>query len=250
MFINVFVLLSLCTFSYAINLDQLVRLTQANGNSNELNGLSELLRESRGDIELRQAAAPTNSSTNTTTTPSSSLTPLISSVMGALGSAISPFLGPFKPIADAAGPLLNSAFTGMLTNALSGLVGVLKSNDLPNSGYETYMVNVPNQGSYIILAKTQHKANDATFTPTPEHNSDLNRLSAISELLSNAIRNEQSNEIGSKTPLAAAAAVGAGIKKKKPLLIPLSLLAALAGSSTFSKSQHAFNDYEIVLNEN
>lgn len=243
-FSNILVLLSLCVLINAINLDQFIRLTQSNVNLNELSELSEMFGETRGDIELRQAETPAAAATPAA---SSNLSPLISGIISAFGTAFSPFLGPFKPIADAAGPLLNSAFTNILTNALSGLVGVLKSNDLPNSGYDTYLVNVPNEGSYIILAKSQQKEKDVA--PAPVENSQVNSSPTISELVSNAIRETQANQIGTKTPLTAAV-IGASIKKKKPLLIPLSLLTALAGVSGLPKNQKAYSDYEIILDEN
>lgn len=258
--------LSLFTQIHTLSLDQLIKLTQNDANLNEISGLSDIFRDSRGDVEVRQAATPaaTPAATTPAATPaatpastptatpaaSSSLSPLISGVITAFGNAFSPLLGPFKPLADVAGPLLNSAFTGIFTNALHGLVGVLKSNDLPNSGYDTYLVNIPDQGSYIILAKSQDKEKDVA-PPAPVENVQVNRSPSLTELINNAIRESQSHsqETDAKTPLTAAA-IGASFVKKKPLLIPLSLLTALVGASSLTKNQKAYSDYEIILDEN
>ncbi len=248
--INVVVVLSFCTIIHAISLDQFIRLTQGNANLDEISELTERLRENRGDIEVRQADTPAVAAPAPATTPaasSSNLSPLISGVISAFGSMFSQNLGPLKPIADAVGPLLNSAFTGIITNALGVLVGVLKSNDLPNSGYDTYMVNIPNQGSYIILAKSQEKEKEAAPAPAPV---ETNTQIKLSELIANAVHESQLSQIGTKTPLTAAAIGAASLIKKKPLLIPLSVLTALDGLKTLPKNQKAYSDYEIILDEN
>lgn len=240
--INIVVVLSFLTIiTDAISMDHLMRLTQDQKNEKEMGKLTEIVR---GDIETRQAApaAPAAPAAST------GLSSLISGIFSAFGTTLTPFLGPFAPVVAAVGPLLNSAFTGIFTNALSGLVGVLRSEDLPNSGYDTYLVNVPNQGSYIILAKTPETKEVPSPTPAPvvppvapvQTPPEANRAPTLSDLISNAIRDKELNQVGPKTPLADGA-------KKKPLLIPLSLLAALVGKQ---KSLKSYSDYELIVDEN
>lgn len=84
---------------------------------------------------------------------SGALSTILSNIVNGLTTAISPALGPFAPLATIGGPLITNALNGLLTNAFAGLGGILQRDELPGSGYEAFMVNVPNQGSYILLAK-------------------------------------------------------------------------------------------------
>ena len=125
--------------------------------SSEANELEQLLAAvqpisapetsiSEANLDGRQSPAPAPPTT-------SPLSPLVSSVLSALGTAFTPLLGPLAPLAGAFGPVINNALTGVLTNGLQGLIGILKRDDLPNSGYDTFLVNIPNQGSYILMTK-------------------------------------------------------------------------------------------------
>lgn len=104
-------------------------------------------------------------STSRQSTGVSALSSVISSLLGQFGTAISPSLGPLAPLAGAVGPSINNGLTGILSNAVGGLFGLVSRGDLPISGYETYLVNIPNQGSYILLAKSP--ALQEPTTPSP-----------------------------------------------------------------------------------
>lgn len=107
--------------------------------------------------ELRQSAASTSSATipstqnATTSSPTSSVPSIISQLLTTIGSVLTPALGPLSPLATIFGSTINTALTGLLTNGLTSLGGILRRNDLPNSNFETVMVGIPNQGSYILL---------------------------------------------------------------------------------------------------
>lgn len=111
--------------------------------------------------ELRQSVASTTVAPPTTTAPptvtttaphaTSSVSSVISGLLTAFGTALAPVLGPFAPFATIVGPLINSALTGLLTNGFTSLGGILKRDDLPNTNFETIMLNIPGQGSYILM---------------------------------------------------------------------------------------------------
>lgn len=91
--------------------------------------------------------------------PISQLSSIISEILSAIGSIFTHALGPFAPIATAIGPSIYSALTGILSNGLSGFGSVLKREDQPESAFETFLVNIPDQGNYILMTqKSQLKA--------------------------------------------------------------------------------------------
>lgn len=81
--------------------------------------------------------------------------PIISGMLGQLGTAIQPLLGPLAPLSNVLGPMITSTVTDLVTGLLNRVAESANRNEFAqNSGYDTYMVNIPNQGSYILLSKS------------------------------------------------------------------------------------------------
>lgn len=199
--------------------------------TNVLNDLEEYLSGFSGDIG-RQA-------TNTTA-PTSQLATIISGLLGGLGGAIAPALGPLGPLATIFGPLISNALTGLVTNGLSGIGGILRREDLPNSGYETFLVNIPNQGSYVLMAKKPEPVAPAPMFQSFSQAGSLNsfaappQLSGLDQLFgANAFSAPQAH------------------KSTKPnlMLIPLNQMSSLNGLSGRSKStSNSLLNYGIEIN--
>lgn len=84
--------------------------------------------------------------------PTNALSNIISGLLSGFTMAITPSLGPFGPLVAVSAPLINSAITRLVTNALIELGGILHhGEDLPG-GHKTFKLNVPNLGSYILMA--------------------------------------------------------------------------------------------------
>lgn len=146
--------------------------------------------------ELRQSVASTTASTPTTTapaaSPASSLTSIISGLLTALGSAITPALGPLAPFATAVGPLINNALSGLLTSGFNSLGGILKRDDLPNSNFETIILNIPNQGSYILMIpKPEIVVAEPEAQKEPTINYNINNLFQLAQQMQQQQKKQQ-----------------------------------------------------------
>lgn len=164
-----------------------------------------------------------NSRQSTNGTASSGLSTLISGLLSGLTTAITPALGPFAPLATIGAPLVNSAITGLLTSALSGLGGLLRREDLPDSGYETYMLTIPNQGSYILMAKKPEPVVPATIPQQPQYNNlfgnQPNQLTELQNLLtSNGLMGNRQPTFGQNPQ-----------QKNNLILVPLGQMNGLNG---------------------
>lgn len=164
---------------------------------------------------------------STNGTASSGLSTLISGLLSGLTTAITPALGPFAPLATIGAPLVNSAITGLLTNALSGLGGLLRREDLPDSGYETYMLNIPNQGSYILMAKKPEPVVPTMPAQQPQYNNllfgnqqnPIHQLTGLQSLLtSNALMGNQQPTYGTNSQ-----------QKNNLILVPLGQMNGMNG---------------------
>lgn len=93
-----------------------------------------------------------HSKNGTTFAPPNALSNIISGLLSGFTAAITPSLGPFGPLVAIGAPVVNSALTGLITNALNDLGGYLHRKDHPDSGHESYTLNIPNKGSYILMA--------------------------------------------------------------------------------------------------
>lgn len=84
------------------------------------------------------------------------VSPIISGMLGQLGTAIQPLLGPLAPLSSILGPLITSTVTDLVTSLLNRVAQSANRNDLSKiNGYNSYVVDIPNQGQYILLSKSQ-----------------------------------------------------------------------------------------------
>lgn len=181
--------------------------------------------------------------TSRQSTGGSGLSSVISGLLGQLGSSISPSLGPLAPLAGAVGPSLNNGLTGILSNAVGGLFGLVSRGDLPISGYETYLVNIPNQGSYILLAKSPTLPEPTTPSPTETPSvskpsspqtqfiAELNRLGLNALINANPALQQQKQVI---TDVSATSPLNPIEKQSNNALIPLNFLKTLADSNALN----------------
>lgn len=197
----------------------LQRIADLNNNdfpvTSELSQLEQFL-VSMNDESSRQS---------TNGTASSGLSTLISGILSGFTTAITPALGPFAPLATIGAPLINSALTGLLTSALSGLGGLLRREDLPASGYETYMLNIPNQGSYILMVKKADPVVPEMIAQQPQYNNlygnqlNPNQFTGLQSLLtSNGLMGNQQPTFGQNSQ-----------QKNNLILVPLGQMNGLSG---------------------
>lgn len=94
------------------------------------------------------------------------VSPIISGMLGQLGTAIQPLLGPLAPLSNILGPMITSTVTDLVTGLLNRVAESANRNDFAQtSGYDTYMMNIPNQGSYILLSKGQSQPQQVQHEP-------------------------------------------------------------------------------------
>lgn len=85
------------------------------------------------------------------------VSPIITGLLNTMGTSLAPLLGPLAPLSTIIGPMVNNAVTDLVTNAINGLLGSMNKDALGQmSGYESYVINIPNQGSFLLLSKPSH----------------------------------------------------------------------------------------------
>lgn len=246
--INSFVLVVIvCNFYVTVNGQPI--LDSDKKEVNPMKEINEIQSSYLSDIESGRQSTPPAASGGETSGVSS----IISGLLGQVGTAITPSLGALSPLATAVGPSVNNGLTSLLTNAFSGLFRVVSRGDLPISGYETYLVNIPNQGSYILLAKSPEPAFQEPIissptetasvpkpssTPQSQFIAELNRLGINALVNSNpALMQQQvqkSNIIPTASTISAQAPAAASIvnsPKDNNVMIPLSFFNSLTGSA-------------------
>lgn len=115
---------------------------------------------------------------------SEQVSPVVTSLLGSMSTALAPLLGPLAPLANVIGPMINPSLTGMVTNTINGLLGAANRSTLGQiNGYNSYVINIPDQGSFLLLTRHSLQAP----APTPSYNSmQSNIVNAVG-----AIANEQ-----------------------------------------------------------
>lgn len=97
------------------------------------------------------------------------ISPVVSQLVTAIVQPITGALGPLGPVLNNfVTPLATSAITNLAVGAINGLYGlvsnVLRQSDVfPNSDLTTYILRIPNQGSYLLIAK--NKMNQVASSP-------------------------------------------------------------------------------------
>lgn len=193
----------------------LARIVDLNNNDSPTN-VADQLEQFLNSINVENGRQSTNGT--------SGLSTIISGLLSGLTTAITPALGPFAPLATIGAPLINSALTGLFTNALSGLGGLLRREDLPGSGYETYMLTIPNQGSYILMARKPEPVAPAMISQQPQFNNlfgnqqqPLQQFTGFPNLLtSNALMGNQQPPTGQSA-----------LHKNNLILVPLGQMNGL-----------------------
>lgn len=209
--------------------------------------------------------ASARQSTPAAGTGSNGVSSIISGLLGQVGTAITPSLGAFGPLATAVGPSVNNGLTSLLSNAFSGLFRIVSRGDLPISGYETYLVNIPNQGSYILLAKspessalqeptipspTETVSASKPSSPQSQFIAELNRLGLNALVNSNPVLMQQLQKSNNPTVVSTTPApiVYSPKDTNKNVMIPMSFLNTLTGSALNSlisqqQGKHMFESY-------
>lgn len=83
------------------------------------------------------------------------VSPIISGMLGQLGTAIQPLLGPLAPLSNILGPMITSTVTDLVTSLLNRVAMSANRQEFSDvSGYDSYVVNIPNRGQYVLLKKS------------------------------------------------------------------------------------------------
>lgn len=128
------------------------------------------------DIQSEDIETPT-----TRAVTAAQVTPIVTSLLNSMSTTLAPLLGPLAPLANVIGPMINSSFTQLLTNAINGLLGAANRKALGQiNGYNSYVINIPGQGSFLLM--TKHSLRAANSSPSQDlvQSSIVNAVGAIS----------------------------------------------------------------------
>lgn len=197
--------------------------------------------------------------------------PIVSGLLTSVTNALAPLLGPLAPLSNVITPMVNTAITDLITNAINALITTANKRTLGQiNGYDSYVINIPNQGSFLLLTKPQRR-------PTSQESIESNIVSAIGAISTNQaitdgfiddatspsafpVTNTLLDNIKmvrplSNRPLRPLGGVGGGLfHKRKPnknqqaFLIPLNMLQAANGNlNTFSRSRSGvpLSDFQL-----
>lgn len=227
---------------------------------------TDLERALQYDSEIGNIEAPTARSIT-----SDQLKPIVSGVLSSLETSLGPLLGPLAPLSSIISPLITSAVTELLAGVINALLNAATNNALGQiNGYDSYVIDIPNQGSYLLLSK------QAQFQSEPGNLVQSLQSNAGEKLVVNALNNILDNppiHHVASVPVAntfldnlTAArpytpeyksqrkpnyAMRRQTKKKPSFLIPFNLVQAANGNlNTFAKSRSTspLTDYEIGPN--
>lgn len=187
--------------------------------------------------------------------------PIVSGLLTSITNALAPLLGPLAPLSNIIGPMVNTAITDLITNAINALVGAANKRTLGQiNGYDSYVINIPNQGSFLLLTKPQRG-------PSAHDSVESNIVNAVGAISTNqAIADGFSDDATSVSafpvsntlldnlkmvrplankPLRPLGPIGGGLfnrrkfnRKQQAFLIPLNMLQAANGNlNTFARSR-------------
>lgn len=247
-------------------------------NANPLQHISEIedIMSRDSSFETESAAEIEADSDDVETTlnlkavTSEQVAPIVSSLLTSMGNSLGPLLGPLAPLSNVIGPMINTAFTDLVVNAINGLLGAVKRNAFGQvNGYDSFVLDIPNQGSYLLLSKrteisedesVQSQSGIASAAFGQQFNNNLFDSSALSTVSAIPITNTLLDNLKG---VASAGSVNiphqklGGLlikkklkkKKKKPsFLIPLGIVRAANGNlNTFAKSRSSspLSDYQL-----
>lgn len=149
--------------------------------------------------------------------------------------------------------MITSTVTDLVTGLLNRVAQSANLNDFAqSSGYDTYMVNIPNQGSYILLSKSpasnqaqqaQNEPMQSLYTGTLD-DFLVKRPTIAGNPLFNSLKGSSTNYIKRPNATINKKKMKKNKKKQPSFVIPLRDVNALH-TFTDSRSATPLTDYEL-----
>lgn len=134
------------------------------------------------EVEGDDAETPTMSTVTT-----EQVSPIVSSLLETLHTALVPLLGALAPLANVIGPMIGPSVTQTVTNAVNGLLGASNRHALGQiNGYNSYVINIPDQGTFLLLTKHSLRA---PHTPLTHESLQANVVNTVGTISTNQAAN-------------------------------------------------------------
>jgi len=198
------------------------------------------------------------------------VSPIVSSLLTSMENALGPLLGPLAPLSSVISPMINTAVTNLFVGAINALLGAAKKNTLGQiNGYDSYVIDIPNQGSYLLLSKNSKLQTNSLAQAFGTNSADTFVVNSMNNFLENPmipnvaaapITDTLLDNLNHVGPLAnvnkphrkfPGLPIRRRIKKRPTFLIPLNLVQAANGNlNTFAKSRSGspLTDYVVDFN--